>query len=75
MRLTCKIGTKNIKVVEVQPYEPLHILLKKLNIEDKNTKFIFNGITYSMSSILTFQEIGLTGDARIAINNQGIAGF
>jgi hypothetical protein len=69
------MGTRNIRVVDVQPYESLYILLRKLNIEDKNTKFIFNGITYSMGSIQTFQEIGLTGDARIAVNNQGIAGF
>ncbi len=74
MKLTCKLGTNNTRVVEVQPYEELHILLKKLNISDKNTKFIFNGITYSMGSIQTFQEIGLTYDARIAINNQAIAG-
>ena len=74
MRLTCKLGTKNIKVVEVQPFEELHILLKRLNISDKNTKFIFNGVTYSMGSIQTFQEIGLTYDARIAVNNQAIAG-
>ena len=74
MRLTCKLGTKNIKVVEVQPNEEIHVLLNKLNISDKRTKFIFNGITYSMASILTFAEIGLTCDARIALNNQAIAG-
>ena len=68
MRLTCKLGTTNIKVVEVQPFEELH------NISDKNTKFIFNGVTYSMGSIQTFKEIGLTYDARIAVNNQAIAG-
>jgi hypothetical protein len=28
-----------------------------------------------MSSIQTFQEIGLTSDARITVNNQAIAGF
>jgi len=69
------MGTKNIKVVEVQPDDYLYILLKKLNISDKNTKFIFNGVTYSMGSIQTFREIGLTRDARIAVNNQAIAGF
>lgn len=74
MRLTCKLGTKNIKVVEVQPNEALYILLNKLNISDKNTKFIFNGIAYQMASIQTFAEIGLTCDTRIAVNNQAIAG-
>ncbi len=67
MRITCKMGTKNIKVVEVQPNDYLYILLKKLNISDKNTKFIFNGLTYCMGSLQTFSEIGLTSDARIAV--------
>jgi len=75
MRLTCKMGSRNVKVVEVQPNDALLTLLCKLNISDKNTKFVFNGMTYSMSSIQTFQEIGLTSDARITINNQAIAGF
>ena len=75
MRLTCKMGSRNVKVVDVQLSDPLFVLLTKLNIQDKNTKFVFNGMTYSMSSIQTFQEIGLTSDARITINNQAIAGF
>ncbi len=75
MRLTCKMGSRNVKVVEVQPNDALFTLLCKLNISDKNTKFLFNGITYSMGSIQTFQEIGLTSDARITVNNQAIAGF
>lgn len=75
IQLTCKMGTHNTKLVEVEVSEPLYILLKKLNISDKNTKFLFNGRTYSMSSIQTFQEIGLTSNQRININNQAIAGF
>ena len=75
IQLTCKMGTHNTKVVEVESTDPLHILLNKLNISDKNTKFLFNGRTYSMSSIQTFQEIGLTSNQRITINNQAIAGF
>ena len=74
MKLTCKMGTSNIRVVDVNPSDQLYVLLNKLNISDKNTKFVFNGTTYSMGSILTFQEIGLTFDARIAVNNQAIAG-
>lgn len=75
MRLTCKMGSRNVKVVEVQANDAIFTLLCKLNISDKNTKFIFNGITYSMGSIQSFKEIGLTSDARITINNQAIAGF
>lgn len=74
MKLTCKMGTKNIKVVEVQPSDPLYVLLQKLKITDKKTKFIYKGITYSMGSIETFSEIGLTTDERINVSNQAIAG-
>lgn len=74
MKLTFKTGTKTKKVVIVEPSDPLYVLLKKLGISDKNTKFIYNGVTYSMSSIQTFEEIGLTSDALIAMNNQAIAG-
>ena len=54
VKLKCKLGTNNIKVVEVQPEDQLHILLKKLKITDKSTKFLFNGIARSMASIETF---------------------
>ena len=74
MRITCKLGTRNIKVVEVSLDDPLLVLLKKLNIGDKKTKFIFKGVTYSMSSCFTFKEIGITEDCRIFINNQAISG-
>ena len=75
MRLTCKLGTRNVKVVEVQITDALYTLLGKLNITDKATKFIFKGIAYGMGSIQTFEEIGLINDARITVNNQAIAGF
>ena len=74
MRITCKFGNRNIKVVEVSPDDPLHILLKKLNICDKNTKFIFDGVTYIMGSIQTFREIGIMQDCGIAVYNQAFSG-
>ena len=45
-------------------------MLDKLNISDKMTKFIFKGETYSMSSILTFEEIGLISDCSIVAITQ-----
>ena len=74
MRITCKLGTKNIKVVEVSPNDQLNILLTKLNITNKATKFIFGGKTYDMVCIQTFREIGLTCDCRITIINPAVAG-
>ena len=47
MRITCKMYP-DIKDIEVSPDEPLYILLKKLNICDKFTKFRFKGETYDM---------------------------
>jgi hypothetical protein len=74
MKLTFKLGTKNQRTVEVNPSDPLYVLLDKLKITDKRTKFIFKGITYGMSSIETFQEIGLTYDTKITVSNQAISG-
>ena len=73
IKLICKLSTGDIKEVNVDPDEHLYVLLKKLNIVDKNTKFAFKGMTYSLSSILTFREIGLTHDAKIFILNPAIA--
>lgn len=73
MKITIKFGTQ-IKVVEVSPDDPLYILLNKLNITDKETKFFYKGNTYCMNSIQTFQEIGLTHDAKIITINLAISG-
>ena len=73
MKIKCKLGA-NFEVVEVSPNDQLNILLTILNITDKTAKFIFDGETYSMASIQTFQEIGLTYDTRIFVSNQGKAG-
>ena len=74
VKITCKISTTKTETVEVNISDPLYVLLEKLNITDKNTKFIFREETYSVASISTFQEIGLTNDTRISINNQALAG-
>lgn len=41
---------------------------------DKRVKLVFNGITYSVESIITFEEIGITKDAIIFLINQAISG-
>ena len=74
MKLKCKLGSGNVKVVDVQPDDPLYVLLKKLKIEDKRTKFLFNGIARSMASIETFQEIGLTYDTWVNVIKPAISG-
>ena len=74
MKLKYKIGARTIKVINVEPSDNLYILFYKLKISDKNIKLVLNGTTYSMISILTFEEIGLNFDARITVNTQAIAG-
>ena len=74
IKITCKLGANNIKIVEVSPDDPLYIFLDKLNITDKTAKFVYKGIAYSIGTIATFREIGLTCDARIVINNTALAG-
>ena len=74
MRIRCRLGTKNNKIIEVSPDDPLYILLEKLNISDKTTKFIFRGETYGIATNFTFREIGINTDCDIFFGNPGISG-
>jgi hypothetical protein len=74
MIIKCKVGSSKAKNVDVNPSDHLKVLLTKLKIADKKTKFIYNGETYSMFSEFTFSEIGMNGDCEIFVNNQGLSG-
>lgn len=74
MKIICKLGTNNTKQIEVQPSEQLNVLLSRLNLTDKKTKFMYKGQTYGIFTNLTFQEIEMVDGARIFVNNQGISG-
>ena len=69
MKITCKLGQGNIKVVEVSSKDPLYVLSDKLNIKDKATQILYEGKTYEIGNIITFWEIGTTDDDIIIINN------
>ncbi len=73
IKLLCKIGTRIKKWVSVDSSSPLYILIDKLGI-GKNAKFVFKGLTYSISSIFTFEEIGLSDNAQINIFTPARAG-
>ena len=75
MRIYCKMATSNTKLVDVNPSDQLLVLMSKLNITDKKTKFIYNSETYSLSQSLTFEEIGMVDNAQVYVNNQGISGI
>lgn len=75
MKLTCKINRTTKKVVQVQPEDQLNILLNKLNIGDKKAKFVYKGYTYSLATIFTFKEIGLTTDTDLNIVTPARAGI
>ena len=74
IKIYCRMGINKIKPVEVYPQDSLSVLKQKLDIVDKHTKFIYNGITYSMSSMETFEEIGIIDRAILFVNNQVFIG-
>jgi hypothetical protein len=74
VKITCKYGPGNPKIVEVDISQPVSVLAEKLNITDKKTKFLYNGQTFSIYGAYTFEDIGLKHDNRIFINNQSISG-
>jgi hypothetical protein len=75
VKLTCKLGTEgDIQIVEVEITDPINILKEKLDIHNKNTKFIFNGVTYMLDCNLNFKDIGLTTDSLIFLNSPAISG-
>ena len=62
MRILCELGTGDWRCVVVSPNDYLYVLLDKLNITDKKTKFMYDSKIYDMASFETFQEIKLTLD-------------
>lgn len=74
MRLTCLMGDFGTKVIEVDENDELNVLMGKLDLTDKNTKFVFKGQTYAIFQSRTFKDIGLISDTNIFINNQAISG-
>ena len=68
MKIIAKFDS-SIKIVEVQPDKPVNTLFPKLNIADKNIRFIFHGMTYGIWSFETFAEIGMKDGVKIIILN------
>ena len=63
-----------IKIIEIVDNEPLSILKQKLDIKDNYIKFIFRGITYSISSNSKFKDIGITENTKLTFIFSAIAG-
>ncbi len=75
MRLICKLGDYGEQVVDVNTTDKLSVLLNLLNLNDKNSKFIYKGRTYQIYTNQTFKEINLTSNnTTIFIINQAISG-
>jgi hypothetical protein len=56
------------KTTNVQPYDILHVLFEKLDIDpDSDAQFIFKGKAYDIASTRTFGKIGLNSDSEITI--------
>ena len=68
INLVCKLGTSTTKKLKVNKSDRLYTLLDKLDIHEKNARFIFDGKTYHIASDETFSDIGLIYDyARILV--------
>ena len=75
IRLTCKLGSRQVRAVSVYSKDPICVLMNKLNLTDKGLKFVFNGVTYSVNDhFQTFEEIGLDDNMRIFFVHQALAG-
>lgn len=74
MKLTCKLGLGNQRIITVDPDDQLYTLIEKLNIKDPKTNLIFQGIGYTVASILTFKQIGMTSDTLVYFNIPVVAG-
>ena len=62
-----------IKIIEIVDNEPLSILKQKLDIKDNYIKFIFKGITYSISSNSKFKDIGIKENTKLTFIFSAIA--
>ena len=75
MQLTCKYGKNDKKVVTVKTTEQINVLLNKINGLSKHSYFVIGGNQYSLASIFTFNEVGITTDSQINIVTPSRAGF
>jgi len=75
MKLTFRYeGIVRQIVVEVLPTDPLHSLLKKLNIYNKEYQFFFNKKFYKLCSNQTFSEIGINNDCTLDLISRNCEG-
>ena len=56
MRILCELETGGDRFIEVSPNDYLYVLLDKLNIIDKKTKFMYDSKIYDMASFETFKK-------------------
>lgn len=74
MKIKCIVGKKDIRMVTVNGSDPISVLLDKLSLSDKKTKFVYNGQTHQIYSNLTFDDIGMKDGARIIFIYQALSG-
>ena len=81
IKIRCRIATRNVQIIEMDTSNHLYELLDALREqglpekENDETKFTYNGKTFSMDSRSTFEKIGMLKDANIVVFNQAISGF
>ena len=74
IELTVNLGNNHKEAVYVYPEEPLCVLVGLFNINNKNTKFVYKGVTYSVYTIFTFKEIKIENHDVINLYTPSYAG-
>ena len=72
--ITLKFGTNDNRRAMVSPDDKIYVLIDKLHLPDEDTKFIYKGKNYEVSSIKTFRKIEITTNTVIFAINQVVAG-
>ena len=75
LELIVKLGNNYKKIVFVYPEEPLCVLVGLLNINNKNVMFVYEGVTYSVYSIFTFEKIQIENCAAINLISPSRCGY
>ena len=74
IELTFKLRINHEKKVFVYPEEPLCVLVGLLNINDKDIRLTYKGVTYPVYTIFTFKEIQIKNFKEINLISPSLCG-
>ena len=74
IKICCKVSPTKISVTQICYDEPINILMKKLNLNDKGLRIIYRGIEYPITESKKFKELGIKDGSIIIFIKPSIAG-